>query len=120
MHWENENKKNLLMSESEVDDDRDDNGLDDDDDALDRSSISSENSCCDVLTESSPMHQTTHRSQSPKAKVWHSIPDIDENILKELPNADRILDDLMAENWESKLMYMTYMFCQKSWPSSFS
>lgn len=101
MHWENENKQNLLMSE--VEDDREDDGLNDDDEVLDRSSISSENSCCDVLTESTPMHQTMHSGQSSEAKVWHSLPDIDEDILKELPNADQILDDLVAENWESKL-----------------
>lgn len=100
MHWENENKQNLLMSE--VEDDIDENGLDDDNDDLDHSSISSENSCCDVLTETLPMQQTTHIAHSPDAKVWHSMPDIDENFLKGLPNADRILDDLVAENWESK------------------
>lgn len=101
MHWENENKQNLLISE--VDDDQEDNDLDDDENnADDHSSISSENSCCDVLTtESSPIHQETRIGPSSEPKVWHSMPDIDENILKELPDAERILDDLVAENWES-------------------
>lgn len=100
LHWENENKQNFLMSE--VEDDRDDNGLDDDDNADDRSSISSENSCCDVLTpESSPLRQKVHIGQSTEAKIWHSMPDIDKTILKELPNAESILDDLIAEKWES-------------------
>lgn len=86
---------------SEVDDDRD-NGLEDDDDNNDQSSISSENSCCDAITpESSPSPQKAHISQPPEAKVWHSLPDIDESILKDLPNAEEILDDLVAENWES-------------------
>lgn len=103
MHWENENQQNLMMSE--VEDDRD-NGLDDDEenaDGDDQSSISSENSCCDVLMlESSPVHHKPRIVQSPEPKIWHSMPDIDENILKELPNAEKILDDLVAENWDSK------------------
>lgn len=111
MHWEKENKQNLLRSD--VEDDQDDHGLDDDDedDANDQSSISSENSCRDVLTqESSPLRQTAHIGQLPETKMWYSLPDIDENILKELPNADSILDDLVAENWESKYVTLTHPY----------
>lgn len=105
LHWENENQQNLLRSE--VEDDRD-NGLDEDDDANDQSSISSENSCCDILPpESSLSHQNAHVGQSAEANIWQSMPDIDDNILKELPNAERILDDLLAENWESNYVHQT-------------
>lgn len=112
MHWENENRKSLLLSE--VEDDRD-NGLDDDEDNDGQSSISSENSCCEVITlQSSPSPQKAHIAPSVGTKVWHSLPDIDESILKALPNAEQVLDDLIAEQWDSESLTPDHPTCAQS------
>ena len=92
MHWENQNKQNLLMVD-DLDDDVCGDEVDDDDladDEDDKKSISSEGSCQGLPIEVPQQKQlNNHQSDS---DIWQMF-EFDQT-LKELPNAESVLDIL--------------------------
>lgn len=93
MQWENGKKKELLLTE-----------LDDDDDEDDQKSISSESSCFDGLPTESPLRHKKFKSQSNDFDIWRMF-QIDDHILKDLPNGEKILDALTADKWDGEFAF---------------
>lgn len=100
IRWADQENEKMLTIDS---DDRDCDCNDDD-----KRSISSESTCCDGAKAELQMRQKQFHFQSTDFEIWRLF-EIDNQSMKDVPNAEKLLDILTLGNLDGKLSIYVYL-----------